>query len=259
MKLPLWRSVRSRSIQPESDAAKKNAAAIVDLIEEELKLAGFLHRKRTTLWRRTNCKFDILQFDLIPRARRLKWREPAGSFRLDVSCLFPFLPKEGYTPDDSRQLRPEQGFGQVRLHVNRGISQRVVKAKNIWWAGEEASVFEAASKDVIGIIRDKVTPFFNRFEDREELLRTVLEDEMSMDDRGVWGFGNKGSPTRLLCTGFAALECGHWDLAISSLHACREKVMAIKGEAGDTIRAIDLPYVDLGLARAAEKRGWSLS
>jgi hypothetical protein len=58
---------------------------------------------------------------------------------------------------------------------------------------------------------------------------------------GVWDFGNKGSPRRLLYTGFAALECGHWDLAISSLNACREKVMAIKGETGDTIRAIDLP------------------
>src|SRR5216684_1362311 len=99
MKLPFWRSGRSRLIQPESAAAKKNATAIVDLIEEELKPAGFLHRKRTTLWRRTNCKFDILQFDLIPRTRRLKWGEPAGSLRLDVSCLFPFLPKDGYTPD----------------------------------------------------------------------------------------------------------------------------------------------------------------
>jgi hypothetical protein len=162
------------------------------------------------------------------------------------------LPQDGYTPDDDRPLRPEKGYGQVRLCINRGIPQRAVKAKNIWWAGEDQCVFEAVK-------RDKAFPFFGRFEDLEELLRTFLDDEMSMQDGGIWDFGNKGSPNRLLYTGFAALECGQWDLAISSLKACRETVMALEWPTGDIIRAFHLPYVDVGLASAGQRRRWSLS
>jgi hypothetical protein len=260
MKLPFLRFRQSQSIEPDSEAAKRNAAAMVDMAEEQLKPAGFVHRKHTTLWRRTNRKFDILQFDVIPRARRLKWGVPAGSFRLEVSCLFPFLPREGYAPDDDRPLRPEEGYGQVRLWIRRGMSQRAVKAKNIWWVGEDRRVFEAVTQDVFSAIHDKALPFFSRFEDAEELLRTFLDDEMSMEDGGIWEFGNKGSPRRLLYTGFAALECGQWDLAISSLQACQEKVMALKWPAADNpIRAIYFPYVDVGPALAEQRRRWSLS
>ena len=258
MKFPFWRSVRSQVSPPRSAAVRKNAASIVDLIHDHLKFDGFLHRKGKTLWRVSNRKFDVVKFTLLPAAVQLKWNEPPGSFLVDVSCLFPFLPQSGHTADDTPPLRPEQGFGQIRLRMDRGIRQREIKAPNIWWAGFDEQAIEAVSKDILTAIADHALPFFSRFEDVEELLRTFVEDEQSMEAGGVWGFGRKESPIGLLYTGFTALECEKWDLAITSLNHCREKLLALKGRAGET-GAAHAAFIDLGLARAAEKRRWSLT
>lgn len=235
--------------------ASKNAAAIVDFYRLELEASGFVHRKGTTLWRRTNLKFDVLKFDIIPRGRCQKWRVPFGSFGLNPSCLFPFLPRLGHLPTDG--LQPDQGFGQVRLSLRRAVSQRTVKASNIWWAGDSPDISDIVLKDVLHVTRQEAFPFFCRFEDPEEVLRTFLNDEDAIGREGAWEFGKKGSPRRLLYTGFTAIECGKWDVATSNLRACHEKTMAISPPVGESVRAEILPYVDQGIACAEQMRPWS--
>jgi hypothetical protein len=239
---------------PSSQDSSKNAAAIVGLCRRELEASGFVHRKGNTLWRRSNLKFDVLKFDIIPRTRCQKWRVPFGSFGLDPSCLFPFLPRLGHLPTDG--LRPEKGFGQVRLALRRGVTQRTVKASNIWWAGDSPDILDMVLKDVLRVIREEAIRFFGRFEDAEEVLRTFLDDEDAIGHEGIWEFGKKGSPSRLLYTGFAAIECARWDAAISSLRACREKIMTIPPPVGESVQAEILPYVDQGIACAEQKRPW---
>jgi hypothetical protein len=234
---------------------QSNAARIVDVCEQKLKASGFLHRQATTLWRHTNLKFDVLKFDVFPRARCEKWRVPFGSFGLQPSCLFPFLPRLGHTPQDS--VRPEAGFGQVRLSINRTISQPSVRAANVWWAGDEETIFESVLKDLLNKVSEEVLPFFGRFEDTAELLRTFVEDDDAIGREGVWDFGKKGSPTRLLYTGFAAIECGKWDLATSSLEECREKAMTVAEPIGGRVRAEMLPYINQGIVCAEQRRSWS--
>jgi hypothetical protein len=234
-----------------------NAASIVKLCEQKLKASGFIDRRRTTLWRRTNRKFDVLKLDVIPKRRCEKWRVPIGSFSVEPSCLFPFLPRLGHL-QSGEALQPERGFGQVRLSVYRGISQRAVDAPNIWWAGDNVSAFELVVKDVLGKIDEEVLPFFSRFEDQEVLLRTFIEEDDAIGREGVWDFGKKESPTRLLYIGFAAIECGEWGLATSSLTACKQKTMAIPKPAGALVQAELLPYLDQGLACADHKRAWSI-
>src|ERR1700674_696466 len=102
--------------QPSSENAKKNVAALVRRCEPELTVTGFLDRRGTTFWRRTNRKFDILKIDVIPKARCDKWRIPVGSFSLEPSCLFPFLPVLG-RKSSMEDIRPDQEFGQIRLKV----------------------------------------------------------------------------------------------------------------------------------------------
>src|SRR5258706_4696408 len=234
-----------------ADDAKKNALAIVKLCQEELAPSGFTHRKGTTFWRRTNLKFDVLKFDVIPRARSEQWRVPLGSFGLEPGCLFPFLPRVGHAPTDG--LQPEKGFGQLRLSIRSATLQRTVKAPKIWWSGDEGAL-----QDVFDTINEKVLPFFHRFEDREELLRTLLEDEDAIGCEGVWDFGKKASPKRLLYTGFAAIECGKWDLAVSSLKSCKEKIMGFPDLVGRSLRAEYLPYIEEGSACAGSNSTWSI-
>jgi len=238
-----------------SNINNRNARAVVDLCQSELKASGFSNRKGTTLWRRTNVKYDILKFDIIPRGHCQKWRVPSGSFGLDPSCLFPFLPRLGHLPTDG--LHPEKGFGQVRLSVWRRIEQKMVNTPNIWWAGDSAEIFDMVLVEILHVIRGKVFPFFSRFDDAEELLRTLLEEEDAMGREGVWEFGKKESPSRLLYTGFAAIECGKWDLAISSLRACRERTMTVVEPVRKQVQAEILPFVDQGLCCAEQGRLWS--
>ena len=234
----------------------RDARAVFKLCQHELEALGFGNRKDTTLWRRTNVKFDILKFDIIPSARCQKWRVPLGSFGLAPSCLLPFLPRLGHAPD-GEVLRPEKGFGQVRLSMSRGIPQPLVKVPNVWWVGDSASVFDAVARDVLSKITEEALPFFSRFDDTEELVRTFLEDDDAIGREGVWDFGKRESPSRLLYTGFAAIECGKWDLAISSLRACQEKTLRIPEPVGERVRAEIMPYVDEGLACVERQCAWA--
>jgi hypothetical protein len=216
---------------------------------------GFSNQRDATLWRRTNVKFDVLKFDVIPRARCQKWLVPLGSFGLDPSCLFPFLPRLGHSRDGD-SFRPERGFGQIRLSIDRGIRQPSVKVPNVWWAGDSADVTEAVTGDVLNRITEKALPFFSRFDDTQEVLRTFLEDENAIGREGVWGFGNLESSTRLLYTGFAAIECRKWNLASSSLRACKARTMAIPEPVGEDVRAEILPYIDQGFTCIERLSAW---
>jgi hypothetical protein len=227
---------------------------------------GFSDRKGTTIWRRTNVKFDILKFDLIPPSFCEKWSLPYGSFVLDPSCLFPFLPRVGFYPIKG-SVGPEKGFGQVRLSVNRGINQPEVKSPNAWWPGEDNNTLEYVVHDVRRAIEKHSLPFFSRFDSPEELLQILLEDDHprsegrnAKDTSHVWGIGLKGSPSRLLYTGFSAIECRRWDLAFSSLEACKEKTMAIQRRwSGSTLQEDLLPIINEGLSCIEHKRAWSMS
>ncbi len=235
-----------------ADEAKTRALAIIKSCQEELASSGFIDRRGTTLWRRSNLKFDILKFDVIPPARSERWRVSLGSFGLEPGCLFPFLPRVGHAPTDL--LRPEKGLGQLRLSIRSAISQRAIKVPRIWSASDRGT-----RQDVFDTITEKALPFFRRFEDPEELLRTFLEDDDAVGHDGVWDFGKKGSPKRLLYTGFAAIECGKWDLAVSSLDSCKEKIMGLPDLVSRSVRAEYLPFIEEGIVHARSKSRWSIA
>lgn len=240
-----------------SPDARKNAQAIIDLIEQELRVSGFISRKTTTIWRSTSLKYDILDFDVISKARCIKWGVPLGSFSLDPSCLFPFLPRGGFSFGDI--AGPEKGFGQIRFSMRRNLRQPSVNAPNLWWPGDSPDIFEAVLKDLGDQVESIVVPFFHRFDDAQEVLRTFLEDEDNIGRPGIWDFGKIGSPRRLLYIGFAAIKCERWGLAISSLLECKEKIMKLPNPIGEQIQADILPYLNEGLSCADGHSQWSIA
>jgi len=242
------------------DPGKQRVVEIISVLGRELQSNNFTDRKGATFWRRTNIKFDIVKVDVITGARSQKWHVPSGSFSLQPSCLFLFLPQLGRKSTENT-IKPEMGFGHLRLSLNRNIPQAIIKATNVWWPSHEDIELGRVVTDVLHKLNHKVLPFFSRFEDTEELLRTFLEDDDAIGREGVWDFGKKGSPKRLLYMGFAAIECEKWKVAVSSLQACREEtikktIMAPEG-LREQVRAEILPYVDQGLACAEERRRWS--
>jgi hypothetical protein len=111
--------------------------------------------------------------------------------------------------------------------------------------------------DVLTNLQRKAFPFFERFEDTNELLRTLQEDEDAMGQlEGVWEFGRPGSIARLLNTGFAAIELKNWTLAARCLAECRSKVEATADILKKQIASTYLPIIEQGLEAAAAKHSW---
>jgi hypothetical protein len=241
---------------PETRNGQTAASAIVERCEHELIPQGFSHRRGTTLWRRTNVKYDVLKFEIIPPNRCQRWRVPLGSFGLEPSCLFPFLPRIGHSARDG--LSPDRGYGQLRLGIRKEIRQREVEAPNLWWAGDTEAVLTTVLSDVLNVIYGKIRPFFHRFNDPNELLRTLIEDDDPIGRDGPWEFGKFGSPQRLLLIGFTALECGEWELARSNLSACNQRILQIPEPSLRSIQREYSPFIEAGVAHSVARRPWSL-
>jgi hypothetical protein len=228
--------------------------AVADRCRRELTALGFAGRKAWTAWRLTSVKFDIVELVILSNGRCASWGEPYGSFLVEVNCLFPFLPRLNHV---SRVFDPASGYGQLRLHFHRTMVQREVRTSSLWWAGDDEETQACVGDDVLQNLRSKALPFFERFEDRSELLRTLQGDEDAMGQReGVWEFGKPGSITRLLYMGFAAIELSNWELATRSLRECEVKVAEKREVVKKLVAPGILPYVVQGLEAAAAKRKW---
>jgi hypothetical protein len=99
--------------------------------------------------------------------------------------------------------------------LKKGIKQR--------WDSHEISYLFVDGLSPADVIRDASIsietgglPWFERFWDMNEVLRTLLEDqEMSGD--GTWGLGNFGSPWRKTLTACVAKSLGRTDIFSANL------------------------------------------
>jgi hypothetical protein len=67
---------------------------------------------------------------------------------------------------------------------------------------------------------ERAFPWFDRFANLEEVLRTLIEDEEQ--NGGTWGFGAKSAPMRSYLIGYVALELGKVELAAPALKRALE-------------------------------------
>lgn len=65
----------------------------------------------------------------------------------------------------------------------------------IWALSDEPDEVDRAVCLALDALREDALPWFERFADPREVLRTLREDPQDME--GTWGFGNPGSPVRL--------------------------------------------------------------
>jgi hypothetical protein len=212
-------------------AIRANKNLLTSAIMAEAERRGFTERQTETAWRRTNRKIDILHLQFLGSAICKKWRVPFGSFSLEPGCFFSSIPSlngEHIILDQSIVVRPWYGLRQIGLRVFRRLYQEECPRHNLWWVGSGPDHVENVIYDVIERINSVVLPFYSRFEDDEEPLRTLLEEDgvpLSKKE-GLFDFGNKDSPRRLFYIGFAALEREHWPLAIECFLKCHERANA---------------------------------
>jgi hypothetical protein len=208
-----------------AEALRINKKQLVRAIFQALNAEGFDETKGTTSWRRTHRKVDVFKVEFFSPAVCRKWRVPPGSFSLRPSCFFPFIPSINAEPivcgGQPQIAQPEEGLCQLRLTIHKSISQRECSPPNIWCV--DASQPDLLIADVLSHLTRDALPFYARFEDTDELLRTLIEEEWDFGRAGIWDFGKKDSPIRLLYIGFCALENQQWEVAANALLRCREK------------------------------------
>src|SRR5690606_38530490 len=137
------------------------------------------------------------------------------SFALNLGCAFTRLPRR--TPFRMRNglPRPAEYECDLRRGLRKSIEQPELPRTDVWYIDDRGVYLMPCVIDAKHVLVDEGLPWFERFSDRSELLRTLVEDPEEMD--GTWGFGNNPSPVRSYLIGYTALHLGKAQLALEHL------------------------------------------
>jgi len=137
------------------------------------------------------------------------------SFCVRFGCSFDEIPRPEKTKERDGYLLPEEYECHFRMSAQKTIKQAELKRRDIWYVDSSGQYLKTVIEDARKAILENGLSWFRRFNDPEEVLRTLREDSESND--GTWGFGTKSSPSRHLMTGYVAHSLGKSELAAERL------------------------------------------
>ena len=188
-----------------------------------LRQHGFATSTARTFWRHGGEKIDVVTFQSFNSYLASGVGCTTYSFGLNLGCYLNFLPPNwGFPKERPEPFRPHDYSCHFRLTVPNPLDQpemekRREKVKDIWYIDPDGTYLEPVVETARAEIVRVALPWFERFEDPLEVLRTLLENQEPMD--GTWGVGNLNSPVRSLFTGYAACRVGQKELAQTCLRA----------------------------------------
>lgn len=167
--------------------------------------AGFSRFDDRTAWRHAATGIDVVNFQSFSPSLGARVGATRHSFSINLGRRFTHIPRWQAAAEASA-LTPREYECDLRRVVDKPIEQPEMARPDIWFidvSGTDASAVIEACRHTL--IRDAL-PWFARFDDLRELLRT-LRDDRERKDR-AFGFGNKPSPTRAYLMGYTALAVG---------------------------------------------------
>jgi len=145
------------------------------------------------------------------------------SFHVNLGVYFHYIPHrfDRASFDVSNpKFRPPEHNCHFRGGLSRSFAQPELERRDIWYIDDKGLYLDKAVHDTrMALSRDGM-PWFERFSDSEEVLRTLLEDDEDM--QVLWGFGRNPSPIRHYMTGYAAHHVGRTGLAREHLRMAVE-------------------------------------
>jgi hypothetical protein len=205
---------------------------IRERIKPLLKDAGFSQFTSRTGWRYATNRIDVVNFQSFSSYLASRVGCTTYSFALNLGCYLTYIP---YPYGASRPIQkegrliPKEYECPFRRPLNKSISQPEFPRKNIWYVDPDGRFLGPAISDAALMIVKKAFPWFERFSDDSEVLRTLLKEKQ--EDGGTHGFGANPSPARSYLTGYTALflrnpalAVEHLDKALAS--GCYHKVEA---------------------------------
>jgi hypothetical protein len=183
---------------------------IKSIIRPVLQDAGFTQFTLRTAWRYASEKIDVVNFQSFNSYLANSVGCTTYSFCVRLGCSFEAIPRGERVKQKDGYLRPEEYECHFRSTLLKTIRQANLKRRDVWYVDPSGDNLAA----VIGDAK-KGLPWFSRFTDLKEVLRTLLKD--SEANEGTHGFGANPSPARHFQTGFLALSLGRTQLAAEHL------------------------------------------
>jgi hypothetical protein len=186
-----------------------------------LRQEGFDRFAGRSAWRRSENKIDVVNFQSFNSYLAESVGCTTFSFSLNLGCFLPFIPTAlmQVTVKDGAQL-PREYECHLRRRLLKTIKQSELKRTDTWYIGDQGEYLTDSIADALTQIRLHGLSWFQRFEQEEELMRTLHRD----GGGETFGFGTKDSPQRHILLGFAELSRKNRKGAIRHLNLALEKL-----------------------------------
>ena len=193
--------------------SKQVTKEINSVIRPILKSNGFKKFSGRTYWKYETNRIDILNFQSFNSYNADVMGCTTFSFAVKLATFMKYIPYENKIKEKDGLKRPTEYQGHFRSGITKTIAQKEFPRKDIWFIGKDGKYLNSAISDCKTQIEKRAFDWFNQFEDNQNVLRILMEDQVDMN--GTWGFGNMDSPNRNEFIAYMALELGENELALS--------------------------------------------
>jgi len=182
-----------------------------------LKEHGFTVFTQRAAWRDCGSKIDVIKFQSLNSHDAAIFESTTFSLIVSLGIYFKCIPDRfSKLKEKSDLVLPKEYECHFRRLLHKSIAQKELPRKSIWHIDSEGDNLEIVIQDVKNQLITQGLPWFERFENMNEVMRTLLEDREDLN--GTDGFGRNPSPIRSYLTGYIALSMGDYELAKKALN-----------------------------------------
>lgn len=178
-----------------------------------LKSNGFKNFSGRTYWKYHNDRIDIINFQSFNSYNADVIGCTTYSFAVNLACFLLYIPSQTKIKTKNEKLRPEEYEAHFRAGITKGIYQKELQQKDIWFADDKGTNLSIIVNDCKKQIEQIGFQWFNQFECKDNVLDILLSQELDMEK--LFGFGNMDSPCRNRLIAYTAMELNKVDLAIT--------------------------------------------
>jgi len=179
-----------------------------------LKEAGWTSFTSRTARRFFDSRVEVINFQSLNSYSASVFGCTTYSFSIRLGCFLRGIPYPVVKIKDGL-LMPEEYSCHLRRTLLKKFSQPECERSEVFYVDSDGRYLATVTEAARDGIAKQAFEWFQRFSDMQEVLRTLLEDDETMD--GTWGFGRITSPARHLCRGYVALSLGDTKLAVKDL------------------------------------------
>jgi hypothetical protein len=183
-----------------------------------LKEAGFSTFTSRTAWRYSEGQVEVLNFQSFNRYNADVLGVTTYSFAVNLGSYLLYVPPQRPPKIKGGKPVPEESACHFRGRLIRTISQSH-EHSDIWLVDNDGRNLSWCIRDVQQQL-SLALRWFDRLQDKNEVLRILLEDPENMES--LWGFGNDPSPIRSYLAGYVALSLGQREVAQAKLKEAAE-------------------------------------